>query len=145
MKPAVIGLDANIADVDLIEEAMTKAEEEGEGGDDEEEEEVEGCEHGHGGKGSSQDPRLLAAAAAEKAAMREQLAEALTPPSVADTRNGSNPNGSGATPSEAGMSKHCSPLHQTRLKQSFLELTTQFWWGGQMGMARGALWSRSLS
>ena len=23
--------------------------------------------------------------------------------------------------------------------------TTQFWWGGQMGMARGAVWSRSLS
>ena len=24
-------------------------------------------------------------------------------------------------------------------------LTTQFWWGGQTGMARGAVWSRSLS
>jgi hypothetical protein len=65
---------------------------------------VEECEHGHGRKGNSSDPRLLAAAAAEKAAMREQLAEALTPPSSADTRNGSNPNGSGtgATPSEVG-------------------------------------------
>jgi hypothetical protein len=25
------------------------------------------------------------------------------------------------------------------------DLTAQFWWGGQLGMARGAVWSRSLS
>jgi len=34
---------------------------------------------------------------------------------------------------EVGPDRYCSPCH-----------TAQLWWGGQMGMARGAVWSRSL-
>ena len=41
------------------------------------------------------------------------------------------------------------PLRQSHIcsrKQGLTnQLTTQFWWGVQMGMARGAVWSRSLS
>jgi hypothetical protein len=33
--------------------------------------------------------------------------------------------------------KSCSDLGRV--------LATQFWWGGQTGMARGAVWSRSFS
>jgi hypothetical protein len=44
MKPAVLGLDANISDVDLVLEAMAKAEEDGgeDEGDDDDEDEGEG-------------------------------------------------------------------------------------------------------
>ena len=87
MKPAVLGLDADIADVDLVLEAMAKAEEEGgdDDDDDDDEDDVEGDEGADGGDGGttpgcrSRDAAAIAAAAAEKAAMREQLAEALAP------------------------------------------------------------------
>ena len=79
LKPAVIGLDANIDDVALIEEAVDKAEDEGDAPDgDAPDGESEGavCEPV---APRSRDPVQIAAAAAEKAAMREQLADALAP------------------------------------------------------------------
>ena len=80
MKPAVLGLDASIADVDLLMEAMAKTEEEGgDDEDDEDEDDDDEEDRGEGSVGRSKDTAAIAAAAAEKAGMREQLAEALTP------------------------------------------------------------------
>ena len=79
LKPAVIGLDANIDDVALIEEAVDKAEDEGDAPDGDApdgESEDAVCEPV---APRSRDPVQIAAAAAEKAAMREQLADALAP------------------------------------------------------------------
>ena len=92
LKPAVIGLDANIDDVALIEEAMDKAEDEGDLPDGEEpdaESEDAVCEPV---APKSRNLVQLAADAAEKAAMREQLAEALAP----DPADSTGPGGRGS-------------------------------------------------
>ena len=92
LKPAVIGLDANIDDVALIEEAVDKAEDEGDAPDGDApdgESEDAVCEPV---APRSRDPVQIAAAAAEKAAMREQLADALAP----DPSDSAAPGGRGS-------------------------------------------------
>ena len=92
LKPAVIGLDANIDDVALVEEAVDKAEDEGDAPDGDApdgESEDAVCEPV---APRSRDPVQNAAAAAEKAAMREQLADALAP----DPSDSAAPGGRGS-------------------------------------------------
>ena len=45
-----------------------------------------------------------------------------------------------ARPARGPLCRHTAPVHI-----HILLLPTQFWWRGQMGMARGAVWTRSLS
>ena len=90
MKPAVVGLDAKISEVDLVEEAATKL------GADEDGTTDETTDETAGGGGASKDPVAVAADAAERAAMRDQLAEALAPIAAA-AAVGKSPRG-GAPP-----------------------------------------------
>ena len=103
----MIGLDANIDDVALIEEAVDKAEDEGDAPDGDApdgESEDAVCEPV---APRSRDPVQIAAAAAEKAAMREQLADALAPdPSDSAALGGrGSPRPSDASPRRVGSAR----------------------------------------